>query len=84
MLELHSLSCFYTKRIEEGSQVYWMMRGQLQALGEGYLPEDAMKRVINNEMYFPATHAIAPTIPPLKNTTRPGFRQSNTKKGKNR
>jgi glycosyltransferase involved in cell wall biosynthesis len=58
MLELHALSCFYTNRIEEGSRCYWLMRQQLQNLGPDYLPEDAMQRVLNNEQYFPVSHAM--------------------------
>jgi hypothetical protein len=53
MLELHSLSCYYTGRREEGSMAYWTMRSQLQGLGEGFLPEDQVKRLLDNEQYFP-------------------------------
>lgn len=53
MLELHALSCYYTKRYEEGASYYWSMRMQLNSLGEGYLNEEQMKKVMNNEPYFP-------------------------------
>ena len=53
MLELHALSCYYTKRFEEGASYYWSMRMQLSALGEGYLTEDQMAKIMNNEQYFP-------------------------------
>jgi glycosyltransferase involved in cell wall biosynthesis len=55
MLEIHALSCFYTNRKEEGTRCYWLMRQQLAELGEGYLTEDAMKRVVSNEQYFPVS-----------------------------
>jgi len=63
MLELHSLSCFYTNRIEEGSRCYWLMRQQLQKLGENYLSVDAMERVKSNEQYFPMIHAMQSGVP---------------------
>lgn len=53
MLELHSLSCYYTKRLEEGSVFYWAMRKQLDELGPGYLPDEMMARVLGNEQYYP-------------------------------
>lgn len=58
MLELHSLSCFWTNRIEEGSRAYWAMRHQLDILGKDYLTQEQWAKVINNEQYFPK---IAPT-----------------------
>jgi glycosyltransferase involved in cell wall biosynthesis len=72
MLELHSLSCFYTNRIEEGSRCYWMMRQQLLELGPDYLPQEAMQRVLNNEQYFPITHATG-IVSPQKKTLKPSF-----------
>jgi glycosyltransferase involved in cell wall biosynthesis len=59
MLELHSLSCFYTKRIEEGSVFYWMMRRQLDALGPNYLSPEQTNRILTNEQYFPKTNAFS-------------------------
>ena len=53
MLELHALSCYYTKRYEEGASYYWSMRMQLSSLGEGYLNEEQMAKVMSNEQYFP-------------------------------
>ena len=67
MLELHSLSCYYTRRFEEGSKAYWMMRQQLQQMREGYLSEEQMKRVLDNEKYYPKpetfTKARTPQAP---------------------
>lgn len=63
MLELHSLSCFYTKRNEEGSRCYWLMRRQLQELGEDqYLSPEAWGKVLENAQYFPKP-SVMPTIP---------------------
>lgn len=53
MLELHSLSCYYTNRLEEGARCYWAMRYQIEQHGTGYLSEEQMKKIINNEQYFP-------------------------------
>ena len=58
MLDLYSLSCFYTKRTEEGSRAYWVMRQQLEQLGPSYLSEDVSKRIMGNEQYFPVTEAM--------------------------
>jgi hypothetical protein len=60
MLELHSLSCFYTKRSEEGSMIYWNMRKQLDELGPSYLSEEQSKRILSNEQYFPKPHSFRP------------------------
>lgn len=75
MLELHSLSCFYTNRIEEGTRCYWLMRQQLNELGPGYLPEDAMQRVIGNEQYFPVSsiNMQQPGLPQQNMSRRPVF-----------
>ncbi len=64
MLELHSLSCYYTKRNEEGSRAYWMMRAQLDALGKDYLPQEIMQKVIDNEKYFPKVKINIPRLDP--------------------
>lgn len=61
MLELHSLSCFYTKRNEEGSRAYWAMREQLSKLPPDYLNEEQWKRALNNEKYYPK-----PSLTPVK------------------
>jgi glycosyltransferase involved in cell wall biosynthesis len=54
MLEAHSLSCYYTKRTEEGSRAYWAMRAQVEALGgEKYLGDKAWAKVLDNEKWFP-------------------------------
>ncbi len=79
MLELHSLSCFYTKRIEEGSVFYWMMREQLAALGDGYLAPDQMARVLENEKYFPATTTFA-RKGPIAGARKPGSNLTPKKK----
>lgn len=49
ILELHSLSCFYTGRKEEGSWAYWQMRNQLIP---GYLAPEQDAIVKGNEQYF--------------------------------
>ena len=53
MLELHSLSCFYTNRHEEASKIYWTMRAQLDSFGKDYLQPEQMTKIIENEQYFP-------------------------------
>ena len=53
MVELHSLSCFYTRKIEEGSRCYWQMRKQIDSLGKNYLDPAIMKKVLENEQFFP-------------------------------
>jgi len=74
MLELHSLACFYTNRKEEGARCYWAMRQQLDHLGPNYLPEDAVKRILSNEQYFPITSALTQPSPTV---TTPGKKGSN-------
>jgi glycosyltransferase involved in cell wall biosynthesis len=71
MLELHALACFYTNRKEEGSRVYWMLRQQLEQLGAGYLSDEMMKRVMENEKYFPVTQAMMQKAPQV--SKRPVF-----------
>jgi glycosyltransferase involved in cell wall biosynthesis len=73
MLELHSLSCFYTNRIEEGSRCYWLMRFQLENLGNDYLPPDALQRVVSNEKYFPTIHALPQNQTVPQAAQRPKF-----------
>lgn len=75
MLELHSLSCFYTNRIEEGARCYWLMRQQLNELGPGYLPDEVMQRVIANEQYFPISsiNMQQPGLPQQNISKRPVF-----------
>jgi glycosyltransferase involved in cell wall biosynthesis len=53
MLELHALSCFYTKRIEEGSHVYWALRQKVNELGSDYFAPEQMQRMLDNEKYYP-------------------------------
>jgi glycosyltransferase involved in cell wall biosynthesis len=53
MLELHAMSCFWTKRTEEGALAYWTMRQQLDSLGKEYLSEEQWNKVYANEQYFP-------------------------------
>ena len=68
MLELHSLSCYYTKRYEEGSRCYWAMRNKLKEMGDSYLTEEQKKKVIDNEKYFPIPQdTIKPA--PMKSPT---------------
>ena len=63
MLELHSLSCFYTKRTEEGSVFYWALREQLAKFGPSYLAPEQLSRVLANEQYFPKTTTFAKSSP---------------------
>jgi hypothetical protein len=63
MLELHSLSCFYTKRTEEGSVFYWALREQLAKFGPNYLAPEQLSRVLANEQYFPKTTTFAKSSP---------------------
>lgn len=59
MLELHSLSCYYSGRKEEGSRVYWVLRRQLEALGnENYVGVDIMNKILSNEVYFPISESL--------------------------
>jgi glycosyltransferase involved in cell wall biosynthesis len=53
MLELHALSCFYTKRMEEGSHAYWALRQKVDVLGTEYFAPEQMKRMLDNEKYYP-------------------------------
>jgi glycosyltransferase involved in cell wall biosynthesis len=87
MLELHSLSCFYTKRVEEGSRCYWLMRQQLKELGEEkYMGEDTWKRVIENEKYFPKPSMMPPPqmFPTRNLPTNKGSNFTHSKKKKKR
>jgi len=76
MLELHSLSCFYTNRHEEGSACYWAMRNQLQELGKDYLSAEQMQRIIDNEKYYP--------LPKIQNNRVQGKKSNFTPKRKRR
>jgi glycosyltransferase involved in cell wall biosynthesis len=67
MLELHSLSCFYTKRHEEGSFAYWKMREQLKP---SMISEEQMKIILDNEKYFPR---ISPPTPMVRKTAGSKF-----------
>ncbi len=63
MLELHTLSSYYTNRIDEGARAYWLMRQQLKELGPDYLNEEQMLRITGNEKFFPKIALpIAPTL----------------------
>lgn len=53
MMELHALSCFYTNRIDEGSRAYWTLRNTILQLGKDYFSDDQMKRIMENEKYYP-------------------------------
>ena len=77
MMELHSLSCYYTKRFEEGSRAYWLMREQLKELGPDYLSKEQMDKVLMNEKFYPK-----PT--PVKNVQQPHRRGSNFQPPKKR
>ncbi len=69
MLELHSVSCFHTNRIEEGSVNYWLFRRQLR---RGDLNEDQEKLLYNNERFFLPLEKINHLLPPLpQNRTAP-------------
>jgi glycosyltransferase involved in cell wall biosynthesis len=79
MLELHSLSCYYTRRIEEGARAYWAMRQNLDSLGkEKYLGEEVWNKVLGNERWFPK-----PTMqfnPPMQQPQRKGSNYTPPKK----
>lgn len=78
MLELHAISCFYTKRYEEGNRCYWLMRHQLKEMGEDkYLSPDVWQKILGNEQYFPK-----PTIMPNQMFKTPN-QTSSLKKGSN-
>lgn len=79
MLELHALSCFYTKRSEEGSRVYWMMRSQLEKLGNDYLTPEQWKRVYTNEQYYPK-HVIKHSVPNVLHQRGTNFTPSKKKR----
>lgn len=49
MLEYHSISCFNTKRLEEGSVAYWQFRLQVQS--KSFTPEQE-NLIRTNEKYF--------------------------------
>lgn len=49
LMELHSLSCYYTKRTEEGSKAYWQMRSQILP---NSLTEQQRAIIVENEKYF--------------------------------
>ena len=53
MLELHAVSCYYTKRYEEGSKIYWLMRSQIDKLPKDYLTLEQQIRIDNNEQFYP-------------------------------
>lgn len=48
LLELHAISCYYTKRYDEGSKSYWMMRNQLPKT----INQEVLKRIENNAQYY--------------------------------
>jgi glycosyltransferase involved in cell wall biosynthesis len=50
MAELHSISCFYTNRKEEGSAAYWLARAQLK---EDMITPEQMTVMLQNEKHFP-------------------------------
>lgn len=53
MLELHSLSCFYTKRIDEASRAYWTMRAQIDSYGPNFYPQELMDKIESNSKFYP-------------------------------
>jgi glycosyltransferase involved in cell wall biosynthesis len=48
MMELHALSCYYTRRVEEGSKAYWQTRAQLPS----DISPQQMQIIKENEKYF--------------------------------
>ena len=52
MLELHAVSCFHTKRINEGSTTYWKLRHKL-ATEHIQIDKESVKIILENEKYFP-------------------------------
>ena len=71
MMELHSLSCYYTKRQEEGTRAYWTMRSQLDKLESSYLSKEQFERVVFNEKFFPKLFSSTPVIKKGSNYTPP-------------
>jgi hypothetical protein len=71
MMELHSLSCYYTKRTEEGSRAYWQMRSQILP---NSLSDQQRAIIAENEKYFlPITvlqmaekQKVQAAVPPVK------------------
>ena len=61
MLELHTLSCFYSNRKEEGSSIYWSMRNQMSKFPVNYFTKEQTDRIIANEQFFPKPSPIATT-----------------------
>jgi glycosyltransferase involved in cell wall biosynthesis len=80
MLELHALSCFWTKRIDEGSRAYWLLRAQIQELGEGYLSPQQMKVIMENEQYYPKPSAMPVQNAPVNLPRRGGTNFTKPKK----
>jgi glycosyltransferase involved in cell wall biosynthesis len=67
MMELHSISCFYTKRLEEGSRAYWQARSQIKP---GSLTEAQVQIMKNNEKHFMPLEALSKTGPQIKMPSR--------------
>jgi glycosyltransferase involved in cell wall biosynthesis len=77
MMELHSLSCYYTKRAEEGSRAYWQMRSQILP---NSLSEAQRAVIAENEKYFLPISVLQAAA---KNAIAPGSAVPPTKKGSN-
>lgn len=74
LLELHALSCYYTKRTEEGSRAYWQMRSQI-------LPDSLTKEqteiILNNEKYFLPLNVLQAAMKPAVSSIPPVKKGSN-------
>jgi len=66
MAELHSVSCFHTNRVEEGSINYWLFRRQLK---KGDLNAEQEKLLYNNERFFFPLEKIKHLLPPVSNSS---------------
>lgn len=60
MLELHSISCFNTHRVEEGSAAYWQMRVQVPP---GSVVPEQFATIVANEKYFLAYDNVKHILP---------------------
>jgi glycosyltransferase involved in cell wall biosynthesis len=86
MMEYHSISCFNTKRLEEGSAAYWQFRHQIPP---GMISPEQEKIVRDNEKYFlpfeKVKHLIEIPQRPMPSTIPPAVSKGSMsqKKGSN-
>lgn len=62
ILELHAISCYYSKRLEEGSTAYWNMRKQLPK----NIKPDVLKRIEENAQYYMPKSILNKPSPPTR------------------